>query len=76
MTKSHADIIALWPTAAAFARDVSTPTATMSPANARQIRKRGIIPPKFWHGVAAAAANCGFEGISYARLAEMARKSS
>lgn len=72
----HASVISRWGSIAGFARDLSEAgDAQVSPDNARKMIKHGI-PEKHWHAAAAAAAKCGFEGVSYAALAELARASS
>lgn len=73
---SHADIIALWPNTAEFARAVSRqlpPDKALSESNARNMKARGAIPPAFYQAVADAAAQAGWEGITYARLTELGR---
>lgn len=69
----HASIISLWGSIAGFARDLSDAgEVQVSPDNARKMIKHGI-PEKHWHAAAAAATKCGFEGVTYAALAELAK---
>lgn len=66
--QTHADIIALWPTKAEFARATG-----ISPANARQIAKSKSIPSRHYQAVVDAVEKAGFPRITYADLVEMAK---
>lgn len=76
MKHPHNSIIWLWPTASEFAKAVSKHLdegEVCTSNNVRIMRLRGI-PPKFWTAVVAAVADAGFDPITYANLAEMAKQ--
>jgi hypothetical protein len=65
--KTHADVIALWPTRAEFARAIG-----VSASFARTMARDGI-PPRRFNAVVDAVARAGFAPITYADLAQMPR---
>lgn len=65
--RTTADIIALWPSVAAFARDIG-----IKPAHAQTIKARGSLPSAYWAAARAAAARRGIEGITIDALASLA----
>ncbi|MFZ2869866.1 carph-isopro domain-containing protein [Zavarzinia sp.] len=65
--ESVASIIALWPSAEEFARDLGELGVTV-----RQWRRRGAIPPRHWNGIARAAQRRGLPGITIQCLADIA----
>lgn len=64
---SFAEIIALWPTVAAFADDVGVKYPT-----AASWEQRNTLPSDIWEDVVLAAADRGFEGVTLERLAAIA----
>jgi ABC-type Zn uptake system ZnuABC Zn-binding protein ZnuA len=66
--RTHADVIALWPSKAEFARAIGTtgPNVTM-------MARQGI-PPKHFQAVVDAVAKAGFPPITYAELTQMKRE--
>ena len=68
--QSHSDVIALWPTVAAFALDVNAPKPTV-----RVWKRNGSIPPNRFDQVIGAAERRGFEGVTYRFLTEALRVS-
>jgi len=67
MIATFSDIIALWPTAEAFAADVS-----VSGVLARQWRRRNNIPSAHWVRVVEAARARGFADVTLELLAGIA----
>ncbi|PWR24550.1 carph-isopro domain-containing protein [Zavarzinia aquatilis] len=65
--ESVASIIALWPSAEEFARDLGVPGVTV-----RQWRRRGAVPPRHWNGIVRAANLRGLPGITIQCLADIA----
>lgn len=63
---THALIIDLWPTTAAFGGDIGVPYET-----AKAMRRRGSIPSGYWVRVVDAAKRREIDGVSYERLAEL-----
>lgn len=58
-----ADLMALWPSDAEFARD-----AGIAPKHASTMKARNSIPDDYRPGVIDAAQRRGFEGVTYERL--------
>jgi hypothetical protein len=73
--KTHRDVMDLWPSSGALARDVteSTTVRPVSRQAARQWWRVNAIPPVHYDSVVAAAKHRGFDGVTYAVLARMAR---
>jgi hypothetical protein len=63
---THADLINMWPSLAAFADDIRVGYMT-----AKGMRRRGSIPPAYWVRVVDAASRRAIPGIDFRRLAEM-----
>lgn len=71
--KSFSDVIALWPTAAELAADLTAlgvPTKSMTP---RAWRRTGI-PGAYWDHVCDAAKDRGFNGVTRELLCRLGRK--
>jgi hypothetical protein len=66
---SFRDLIGLWPTTRAFARD-----AGCSPVLARQWRHRDWVPAQYWRGIIDGAARRGIPSIDAAWLTGLAAK--
>jgi hypothetical protein len=64
--KSHADIIALWPSQTELARDCD---AELSAVNKWKTRNR--IPSDYWHDVTASAKKRGLESVTLELLAKL-----
>lgn len=65
--KRFADVIDLWPSAAAYGADIGIEAGT-----ARQMRNRDSIPSEHWKATVEAAALRGFAGVTLERLAVLA----
>jgi hypothetical protein len=66
---SFRDLIGLWPSARAFARD-----AGCSPALVRQWRHRDSVPARYWRGIIEGAARRGLHSIDAAWLTRLAAR--
>jgi len=69
--RAVADIMALWPTDADFARDIG-----IKPSHAQVMQTRDSIPAPYWSKVVAAAAERGIEGVTLELLAQFAEAKS
>lgn len=67
--ETHADVLNLWPTGEALAKDVG-----MKATAVRHWRRTGRIPPYRYDQVIEAAKRRGFKGVTYALLAEAGRR--
>lgn len=63
---THADLINLWPSLAAFADEIGAQYET-----AKAMRRRGSIPSGYWVRVVEAARSRGLDEVSFERLAEL-----
>lgn len=61
------DVIALWPTAAEFGRDIG-----IHEVSARAMKQRNSIPSKYWEKVIQSAENRGIMTITHELLAQFA----
>lgn len=61
---THADIINLWPSLTDFASDLNVRYGT-----AKAMRRRGSIPPSYWHDLVKKARVRGINGVSIDALA-------
>ncbi len=69
------DIIDLWPTRVALARDIAHELADGRPLlPVRDWHVRDTIPDKYFHAVVAAAGRCGFEGVTYVQLTDIRKR--
>ena len=66
---SFRDLISLWPTTRAFARD-----AGCSPVLVRQWRHRDWVPAQYWRGIIDGAARRGIASIDAAWLTGLAAR--
>jgi len=64
------DVIAKWPSKAVLAEAIG-----VAPGVVRAWSKRGIIPGRRLADIAAAAARAGFDGVTYAALCDIHRRS-
>jgi hypothetical protein len=67
--ESHADVIALWPSVAEFARAIGA-----RPNAARMWKHRNRIPPRYYRAIIFAAHRDCLHDITYARLVELASR--
>lgn len=70
--KTYRDVIGLWRTRAACARALTSVSGrTIKEGMIRTWWSRDAIPERWFRDLAQAAADCGFEGVNYARLNTM-----
>jgi len=62
-----ADVMAKWPSDAAFARAIG-----VKPSHGAVMKIRGRIPPAYWRKIVVAARDSGVKGVTLESLAKMA----
>jgi len=65
--QTFSEIIDLWPTAAAFSRDIG-----VSDVNARAMRRDNRLPSTYWDVTVQRAKERGFEGVTLEVLSGLA----
>ncbi len=66
--KTYRDVIELWRSRSALARFLTDAGAKTNASTVRTWWSMDFVPEKKFMAVAAAAAACGFEGVTYAML--------